>query len=328
MFPVTRRSVVLSAAAAGAAFGLDKPLEIFSAAHAQQPAGTSPMNPTGLKFHRFKVGDIEVTQIFDGAVERDHNPGFIKNASVDDTKAALKAAGLPEAKLPNTYTVTVAKLGNRHVMFDSGNGFAGRPATGGLDDGLKAAGIDPAKIGTIIITHFHPDHISGLIAKDSSQVYPQAEIIVPAAEYKFWTDPLITATLTEARKTLAQRIQLTFPNWKNIRQIESDKDVVAGVRAVATHGHSPGHMSYLLASGDQQLMVLGDVTSIPAINLRNPGWHIAFDQDAAQAEKTRRTMFDRAIADKLICTGYHWGMPGAGTIAKDGNGYALVPVKV
>jgi hypothetical protein len=72
--------------------------------------------------------------------------------------------------------------------------------------------------------------------------------------------------------------------------------------------------------------VLGDVTSIPPINLRNPGWHVMFDQDAQLAEATRRRVFDRAIADKTICTGYHWGMPGAGSIAKDGNGYALVPV--
>ena len=113
-----------------------------------------------------------------------------------------------------------------------------------------------------------------------------------------------------------------------MRQAKSDGDIVAGIKAVATHGHSPGHTSYLMGSGSEQLMVLGDVTSIPAINLRNPGWHIAFDQDAQLAEKTRRATFDRVIADKITCTGYHWGMPGAGTIAKDGNGYALTPVKV
>jgi hypothetical protein len=73
-------------------------------------------------------------------------------------------------------------------------------------------------------------------------------------------------------------------------------------------------------------MVLGDITNIPAFNMRNPGWHISFDQDAEMAEATRRRIFDRVVADKIVCTGYHWGMPGAGTVEKDGGGYVLKPV--
>ncbi len=325
---LTRRNVVLSSAAAAATFGLDGPLEFIGSAQAQQGGGPTAMNPKGLKHVKFKVGDIEVTQVFDGAVERDHNPNFIKNASVDDQKAALKAAGLPDAKMPTAYTVTVVKLGNRHIMFDAGNGANGRPNTGLLDDGLKEAGIDPAKIGTVIITHFHPDHISGLIAKDGGQAFGHAEIVVPALEWKYWTDPVTLSTAPEARKALVTRIQSTFPTWKNIRQAEAGKEAVAGVQSVATNGHSPGHMSYLLGSADAQLMVLGDVNGNPAINLKNPGWHVMFDQDAKQAEETRRRTFDRIIADRIVAAGYHWGMPGAGTLAKDGNGYALVPVKV
>ncbi len=102
--------------------------------------------------------------------------------------------------------------------------------------------------------------------------------------------------------------------------------MLPGIKAVATYGHSPGHTSYLVTGGNGSMMVLGDVTSIPPINMRNPGWHIVFDQDAKMAEATRRRTFDQAVADKIVCTGYHWGMPGAGTVVKDGNGYALVPV--
>ncbi len=99
-----------------------------------------------------------------------------------------------------------------------------------------------------------------------------------------------------------------------------------GITSVATPGHTPGHTSYLITAGSGRVMVLGDVTNIPPINMRNPGWHVTFDQDAPMAEATRRRVFDQAITDKLVCTGYHWGMPGAGTIAKDGNGYVLIPV--
>jgi len=128
---MTRRNVVLSAGAAAAAFGLDRTIEIIGPASAEQGGGPTQLNPRGVKFHRFKVGDIEVTQIFDGAVERDHNPAFAKNASIEDIKAALKAAGLPDEKVPNSYTVTVVKLGDRHVLFDSGNGLSSATRTSG-----------------------------------------------------------------------------------------------------------------------------------------------------------------------------------------------------
>ena len=322
---LNRRGFVLSAAAAGTAFGLDKQLEILPSAFAQS-AAASPMNPKGLQFFKFKVGDIELTNVFDGELKRPHDAAFVKNASIDDTKASLRAAGLPDEALVNSYTVTVAKVGGKTVIFDAGNGEGGAPQTGKLFENMKAAGLDKKDINAVIITHCHPDHIFGLMTKDNAQVYPDIEIHVPAVEWAFWTDPAVIDKLPEARKGLARRIQATMAGWKNIKQFEADKDVMPGIRAVPSYGHTPGHTSMLLSSGNQQVMVLADVTNVPAYNLRNPGWHLAFDQDAPTAEATRRKMFDRVVADKLLCAAYHWGMPGAGTVQKDGNGYALVPV--
>lgn len=329
MFNVTRRHVVVSATAAAAAFGLDGPLAFVTQAQAQQPASGTGSNGPAEAFIKFKVGDVEVTQLYDGIREKPHDPAFIKQATVDETKAALRAAGLPDAHVPIPFTVTVIKTKGKTMMFDSGTGAQLAPTAGLIakKDLLKAAGFDPGSISTIIVTHFHPDHIYGLMAKETNaQIFPGAEIIVPAAEYKWWTDPTVIGKLPAGLQGIARRVQATFPGWENVTQVEGEKEVAPGVRAVASHGHTPGHTSYLVSSGNKQLMVLGDVTNIPALFVRNPGWQSSFDQDAAMAEASRRKMFDRCVADKLMVTGYHYGLPGAGSIVKDGLGYAFVPI--
>ncbi|MEZ5856989.1 MAG: hypothetical protein R3D67_20460 [Hyphomicrobiaceae bacterium] len=157
MQSISRRSFVISAATAGAAFGLDGPLEIISQAHAQKADLASK------GFAKFKVGDWNVTTLYDGMFQKPHDAGFIKNASVDDTKAALKAAGLSDAFVPITFTVTVVEKGGEIVMFDSGTGGqAGGPNAGLMDkQSMKAAGIDPAKISKIVVTTSIPTTSSG-----------------------------------------------------------------------------------------------------------------------------------------------------------------------
>lgn len=319
MYKLSRREVVVSAAAASAALGAVGNFAIIPSAVAEVAATKG--------FHTFKVGDIEVTTVFDGFWEKPHDPGFIKNASVEDAKSALKAAGLPEDKLTIPFTVTFAKIQGKIVMFDAGTGGQLSPNAGKLATNMQAAGIDPKTISTIIVTHFHPDHIFGLMEKDTNaQVYPNAEIVLPAAEYKFWTDESVFTKLPEANHGLAKRIQATFPTWKNVRQVEAGFEALPGIRAHAAHGHTPGHTVYQLGSGADQLFVLADITNIPALFARNPHWHVAFDSDAKAAEANRRKFFDLMIAEKAIMTGYHYGVPGAGTIQKDGDGYAFVPV--
>jgi glyoxylase-like metal-dependent hydrolase (beta-lactamase superfamily II) len=314
MQSISRRGFVISAAAAGAAFGLDGPLEFITPAFAQKAPGDVV---------KFKVGDIEVIQLYDGINERAHDPGFVKNASLEEVKSALKAGGVTDAHVPIPFTVTAARVKGKIVLFDAGTGAQVAPLAGNItkNDGWRKAGIDPTKVELIVVSHFHPDHISGLMAKDTNApIFPNAKIYVPAAEYKFWTAPTTTAGA-------AKRIQAVFPTWKNIVQFEGDKEIVPGVKPINTNGHTPGHMSYLLGSGNKQLIVLGDVANIPALFVKNPGWHAVFDSDGPLAETNRRKVFDRAIADKATVTGYHFGMPGAGTIKKDGKGYAFVPVK-
>jgi glyoxylase-like metal-dependent hydrolase (beta-lactamase superfamily II) len=318
MFEISRRDLVLSAAGAYAAFGLTKPLAFIGAAEAQQA-------PTS-NFRKYKIGDIEVISLYDGVWEKAHDQNFIKGVDVEQTKAALKAGGLTDAHVPIPFTVIAVNTGGRLVLIDSGTGGgqAGGPKAGLLAQSMAAAGLDPKAVKTIIISHFHGDHISGLMAKDTNaQMFPDVEIIVPAAEYKFWTQPI--DSIPQPRRALAQRVQATFPSWKNIKQVDGEAELAPGVRAIPAHGHTQGHTAHLVSSGGRQLLVTADATNVPALFVRNPQWQAAFDQVPDLAVETRKKLFDRAIADKAMVAGYHWGLPNVGTIAKDGNGYAFTP---
>ncbi|MCH9809279.1 MAG: MBL fold metallo-hydrolase [Alphaproteobacteria bacterium] len=315
----TRRTFVVSAGAAAAAFGLSKPLALIPSARAKELTSTG--------YYKFKVGDAEVITVFDGYWDKAHDAGFIRNASIDDTKAALKAAGRSAENVRIPFTITFVKAGGKTVMFDAGTGAQLSPKAGRLAANMKAAGIDPSKIDTIIVTHFHPDHIFGLMEQGTNaQVYPNAQIIVPQAEYAYWTDPGVISSLPKNRQGLAKRIQATFPEWKNLTRFEGEKELIPGFTAVKAHGHTAGHTVVSVASGADEMLVMADTANIPALFVRNPGWHAIFDADPQMAEAARRRIFDRAVTDNLIVTGYHFGMPGAGRIEKDGAGYAFVPL--
>jgi len=276
----------------------------------------------------YKVGTAEVTAIYDGIWEKPHDPAFITNASVEDVKAAMVKAGLPADFVSIPFTVAVVKNGGKTILCDSGTGAQVQPTAGKLMANMKTAGIDPAKIDTILVSHCHPDHIFGLMEKDTNKpVFPNAEIVISDVEYKFWTDPGVIERLPEGRKGLARRIQATFPTWKNMRQVEGEAEVAPGIRFVAAPGHTPGHRAFHLSSGTSQLMISNDTAYVPALVVANPGWRGAYDQDAATAEASRRKLLDRVVADKLMICGYHFPFPGAGTIAKDGTGYALTVMK-
>src|SRR5713226_1063074 len=202
MLNLSRRDFVVSTGLA-AALGLNARLAV-SPAFAQKTADPAPA------FVKYKVGSAEITAIYDGIWEKAHDPAFIANASVDDVKAAMVKAGLPADFVSIPFTVVVIKNGGKTILCDSGSGGQWQPTAGKLAANMKAAGIDPASISTILISHFHPDHIFGLMEKETNKpVFPDVEIIVSDVEYKFWTDPAVIDRLPEARKGLARRIQAT-----------------------------------------------------------------------------------------------------------------------
>jgi len=311
----------LSQLGLAAAFGLAGPMTIVSPSKAQTDA------PPNFGFRRYKVGDVEVTALYDGIWRKPHDAGFIKNASIEDTKEALTKAGQTTDYMPIPLTVIVLKIGGKYIMIDSGSGAQWQPTAGRLPENMVAAGIDPKAISTILISHFHGDHIFGLMERGTNApIYPQAELVVSSTEYRWWTEAGRVEKLPEARKALGQRIQNVFPNWKNVRLVEDGAEVAPGIKALLAPGHTPGHTAFLLGSGKEQLMISNDLAYVPSLLAPHPDWEGSYDQDSALAVTTRRTFIDRVVADKLLVTGAHFPFPGAGRFEKDGSGYAFTPV--
>jgi glyoxylase-like metal-dependent hydrolase (beta-lactamase superfamily II) len=321
---MTRRTILASTALAAAPIGTPA-LAQTSPSTPASPQGASSRQAPG--FYRYKVGDIEVTAIHDGFARRPLE-GFVRNAELSQVQQAMQEAFLPSDALPITFTTLVLQQNGNLTLIDTGNGDMGAPTSGHWMANFRAAGFDPAQVNTVVISHFHGDHINGMRLKDGTAVFPKAEIMVPAAEWDFWMDDARMNQAPEAMKGAFQGVRRVFgPIAKDVKRYEMDKEVVPGLTSVAAPGHTPGHTAYMLSSGNGKLMIMSDLTNHPALFVRNPDWSAVFDMDADQARATRRRMLDMAVSERAQVSFYHAPFPATGHIAKDGNGFRFVPVQ-
>ena len=326
MTTLNRRAVLSGAAAVGAAAltsDLSSPVQAAAPLSGQQAPG----------WYRYKVGSIEVTVATDGVNRFKFPDSFVANQKREQVNAALAAAYLQPAKdmIAIPYNPCAINTGSRLVIIDTGTGEANfarsKGAAGQFQANLKASGIDRNQVDVVIISHIHGDHINGLLTADNKPAFPKAEIMVPAPEWKFFIDD------GEMSRQSSDRMKGVFANFRRVfdalgrkvTQYEGGKEIVPGVTAVATHGHTPGHMSHIVSSGNSKVYIQADVTNLP-IFVRNPGWHLMFDQDAKMAEATRRKVYDMLVAEKMMVQGFHYPFPALAHIEKSGSGYREIPV--
>jgi glyoxylase-like metal-dependent hydrolase (beta-lactamase superfamily II) len=283
-------------------------------------------------FYRYKIGDIEVTVVTEGARTFPLPDNFVVNQSKEEVNKALEAAYMPRDKMTIYFAPIVVNTSGKLVLIDTGYGdkmyTESKGAAGQLANNLAAAGMNAGAIDTVVISHYHQDHVDGLLRADGGLSFPNAEILVPAAEHKFWMDDGEMSRAPKGRmEQLFQNNRRIFAGEvsKRLRTYEWDKEVAPGVTAISTPGHTPGHTSFVIAAGSGKVFVQSDVTNNPVLFVRHPGWHAVFDQIPQQAEATRRKVYDMLVAEKLMVQAFHYPFPGLGHIEKDGEGYRVVP---
>ena len=324
MIQLTRRDLLAGSAATTAALSIGlTPSELRAAtplAGKQAPG-----------FYRYKVGDFEVTQIADGARTFPMPDTFVINQKKEDALAAAEAAYMPKGQVTIPFNPMVINTGSKLVVIDTGNGLGAfeqsKGVVGQMNANMTAAGIDPKAVDIVLISHFHGDHMNGLKRADGSLVYPNAEIKVPAVEWAFWADEANASKANGFNKPNFPNVKKAFDGLADkVTKFEWDKEVAPGITAIGAPGHTPGHTAFAVQSGSGKLLVQSDVTNIPALFVRNPDWHVAFDNDPVVAQATRHKFYDMAAAEKTPVAGYHFSFPSVGHVEKDGKGYRLVPV--
>ena len=279
-------------------------------------------------FRRMKMGDVEIISLVDGIARRPLGEEFVKNAPLAEVKALLASQGLPTSYIDIPFTPFMVVAGRRRILMDTGLGEFGGATTGKLLENLRAAGFQPGDIDTVLITHYHGDHIGGLRNRAGEFVFSRAKVMVPAPEHAFWMDDAKMAAAPEGMRSGFNNVRRVFAQMpaEMLVRFDPGSEVAPGIRSVAAYGHTPGHTLFEVNSGGQMFAYVGDVTNVPALFARNPDWAVSFDMDAEAARKSRRAVFERVVASNAMLGGFHFPFPAFGRAVAAGRGYDFQPV--
>lgn len=323
MTALSRRSVLTAGAAGLAATAVTK--YIPSAALADEVSTEAGRQ---VPFYRSKLGSADITVVSDGTIA--FPPSALwPEVPEDELEGYLSANYQPTDSVPLEVNAMVIDLNGRRVLIDAGAGpnYSFRATKGGLPENLRAAGIDPDTIDDVIFTHLHPDHLWGVTDGENEALhFPNAEYVMAESEHAFWGDPDLPGQMPTER--LQKVAQTTLAHLASVgdqmRTANATAEVNPGITFVPTPGHTPGHVSILLESDGESLIVSGDVVGNSVVSFEHPEWAVGFDADMEKGAASRLSFLDQAATDRLRVFAYHLPWPGFGRVARSGNAYRWI----
>ncbi len=315
MSELSRRALIAGGFATGAA-ALARPADATAPqAKAQAPGA-----------YRYRLGDYQLTALYDGIWYLPMDDKFMRNASAEQVDRALAAAFLAPRVLPVSFTAILVNTGKRLILIDTGTAGQIADTAGVMLDNLAAAGVRPAQVDTVVISHFHPDHIDGIKTKDGAKVFPNAEIFVPEPEWAFWMDDANMSRFKGAVHRYFLNARRIFADIAHeVHRFAPGQEVAPGIVSIPAYGHTPGHTAFSIHSGKESLLVMSDTVRNPYLFARHPDWQPIFDMDGPQSVKARRAMLERAAAERMRVAAYHFPFPACGHIVRRGPGFDFEP---
>ncbi|QIG97671.1 MBL fold metallo-hydrolase [Bradyrhizobium sp. 6(2017)] len=312
---ISRRTVLGSAATAVLA-------STFDSAPAQALAPLS--KAAGPFFQKFRLGEIVITVVSDGLIFGGDPKKTFTGATPEEISTLLSGSFLETSKLAFDENVVLVNTGSKLVLFDTGSGpvkdFG--PDAGKLFENLKAAGVNPADIDAVVLTHGHADHICGVV-RDGRIMFDNAHFYINQVEYDFWLDPAKAGT---PLKLFHQQAVLNLlPIRDRLSFIRDGQEVVPGVQAILAPGHTPGQMAFMITSGAKSLALIADVARHHILNVETPRLEFVGDIDPRQCVDTRIRLFEMLIQNRTPLLSYHYPFPGVGHLAKWGDRYRYYP---
>ena len=270
-------------------------------------ARAQAVSPPSDPVHEFTIGRLNAASLWDGGFLLPNNGRVIGiDEGANRVSEVLKAAGAPTDTLELSINVLLLRTPGRVWLFDTGNG---PKAAGKLTESLRAAGVEPAQVTDVVISHSHGDHVNGLLTAAGASAFPKAKVRMTAAE---WAHMKAQPSLAAMVKVVEQQVETFQPGAR----------LAPEVTAVEVRGHTPGHSAYLIESGGQRLLAIGDTAHHYIVSVRKPEFTIQFDADAPTAEASRRALLKRASDQNLPVFAPHFPYPGLGAVRPDGDGFA------
>ena len=280
--------------------------------------------PARLAHAELSLGDIRIDVVSDGSLTLPG--GFIFDPMPqDELLPILKKYGQSHEVLAPPCNVTLMRHEDKTVLFDVGSGPDFSPNSGILQESLEALNVAPEDITDIVFTHAHPDHLWGLLDDFDDPLFPEANYMIGKVEWDYWMDPNTVNNIGEARASFAVGAQRRLAVIEDQMSFFNDgEEIMSGVAARATVGHTPGHMAIEVRHGTEAVMILGDCIGNDHIAFAKPEWISGSDQDPETAAATRVALMDQLAHEKTQVIGYHLAGNGLGHVDKTADGYAFV----